>query len=107
MGETGAAPSTYGRDPSPRRTEIAIGENSLMTPFRPEPVPERDDVLHSGIWLPPNYYSGPKNTVIRKTWRESALQLDYTKVAEDLYAFPSEYKLAIPTEGSKVTDCPT
>ena len=107
MDETSDIPSTSGRDPSPRRTEIALSKSSSMPPSSdPEPIPDRDDVLHSGIWLPLDYSSGPKNTVICKGWRATALEPDYCGVAKELYALPSEYNLVIPAEGSKVIDCP-
>lgn len=67
MDETSVVPSTSGQDPAPRRTEITLGEISSMPPSsRPEPIPDHDDLLHFGIWLPLDYSSGLKNTVICK-----------------------------------------
>lgn len=107
MDETAAAPSSSGRDSASRPNEIAIGESSRMpSSSRPEPIPNRDDALHSGIWLPIDYSHDPKNTVICKGWRAAVLELDYCKVAKDLYALPPEYNLVIPAEGSRVIDCP-
>ena len=104
--ETDAIPSTSGRDDDSRPNQIDIGEISSMPPSRPEPILDWDDVLHSGIWLPIDYSSGPKNTVICKNWRAVALELKYCEVAKELYGFPPEYNLVIPAEGSKVVDCP-
>ncbi|XP_048494293.1 uncharacterized protein LOC104898621 [Beta vulgaris subsp. vulgaris] len=50
MDETGTAPFTSYRELTICRTKIALGESSSMAPSsRPEPIPDRDDVLHSWI----------------------------------------------------------
>lgn len=100
-------PSTAGREPAVHCTEIAISESSYMPPSScPEPIIDRDDVHHFEIWFPLDYSHGPKSTVICKTWRAAALELNYCKVAKELYYFPSDYKLVILAEGSKVINCP-
>ena len=107
MDETDVVPSTSGRDLVPHPNEIAIGESSSMpSSSRPEPISDRVDVLHTGIWLPIDYSYGPKNTVICKYWRAAALELEYCKVATDLYALPPEYNLVTPAEASRVINCP-
>ncbi|KMT11366.1 hypothetical protein BVRB_5g106990 [Beta vulgaris subsp. vulgaris] len=84
--ETDAIPSTSSRDHASHPSQIDIGESSSMPPSRLEPIPDRDDVLHSGIWLPIDYSSDPKNTVICKSRRATALELKYCEVAKDLRA---------------------
>ncbi|KMT13517.1 hypothetical protein BVRB_4g082970 [Beta vulgaris subsp. vulgaris] len=80
MDEVGTSPSTFGREPTVRRTKIAIGESSSMAPSCPEPIPERDNVLHSGIWLPPDYCSGPKNTASNSAVELLAQYVEYQRV---------------------------
>ncbi|KMT01915.1 hypothetical protein BVRB_9g209400 [Beta vulgaris subsp. vulgaris] len=98
MDETGTVPSTSGQDPASHPNEITIGESSAMpSSSRPEPIPDLDDVLHFGIWLPIDYSSGPKNTIICKGWRAAALDLKYYKVdlkAEQAAKLKADKKLA-------------
>ncbi|KMT05595.1 hypothetical protein BVRB_7g167360 [Beta vulgaris subsp. vulgaris] len=75
-----ASPSTSDRDPSFLPRQIDIGESSSMpSPSRPEPIPVRNDVLHSGIWLAPDYSHGPKTTVICKVPDDFPRRRHFTK----------------------------
>ncbi|KMT17229.1 hypothetical protein BVRB_2g039300 [Beta vulgaris subsp. vulgaris] len=50
------APSSSGRDHDSRPRQFDVGESSAMPSSpRPEVIPARTDVLHSGKWLPVDY----------------------------------------------------
>ncbi|KMT05287.1 hypothetical protein BVRB_7g174250 [Beta vulgaris subsp. vulgaris] len=77
------APSSSGRDHDSRPSQFDVGESSAMPSSpRPEVIPARTDVLHSGKWLPVDYSDGPKKTVICKNWRLAALELNYCEAFE-------------------------
>ncbi|KMS94811.1 hypothetical protein BVRB_015090, partial [Beta vulgaris subsp. vulgaris] len=78
------APSSSGRDHDSRPSQFDVGESSAMPSSpRPEVIPARTDVLHSGKWLPVDYSDGPKKTVICKNWRLAALELNYCEVPDN------------------------
>lgn len=102
-------PSNLGREQNIHRPaiEIALGETSrIATSSRPEPISDQDDVKHYGIWLQVDYSNSLQTVTICKHWRKSVINLDYYRVAEELYAFPADYWFVIPDKGAKVTECP-
>lgn len=87
-------------------TEIALRETSSMPPnSRPKPIPDPDEDEHYAIWVPADYISGPRIVTIFKKWQQHNIDNEYCRVVQELYAFPTKYKLVVPDKGAKVTDC--